>query len=173
MMETDFALLNRLYDPKIQSTDSKRYITLTTHNNKADSINQSALQRLTDPTFSFQATIAGEFPDKSFPTDLNLCLRKGAQVMFVKNETGELKRYFNGKLAVVTNITEDKIVVELADSNVKMELEKERLTGKFQLSLVNTQVALTGPNKNRHSKICACPDELISDGRFPSWFVFP
>jgi ATP-dependent exoDNAse (exonuclease V) alpha subunit len=125
MMETDFALLNGLYDPKIQSNDSKRYITLTTHNHKADSINQSALQQLTDPSFTFKATIAGEFPDKSFPTDQNLCLRKGAQVMFVKNETGELKRYFNGKLAVVTHITQDKIVVELADSSIKMELEKE------------------------------------------------
>lgn len=73
----------------------------------------------------FEAQIAGEFPDKSFPTDPNLSLRKGAQVMFVKNETGELKRYFNGKLAVVTTISEDKIVVELADSGIKMELEKD------------------------------------------------
>ena len=84
MNADDFALLNSLYDPKIQSTDSKRYITLTTHNNKADSINQSALQQLNDPSFQFEATITGEFPDKSFPTDQNLSLRKGAQVMFVK-----------------------------------------------------------------------------------------
>ncbi|HTE23863.1 ATP-dependent DNA helicase [Flavitalea sp.] len=125
MIANDFALLNGLYDPKIQSSDSKRYITLTTHNHKADSINQSALQQLTDPSYTFEATIAGEFPDKSFPTDHNLSLRKGAQVMFVKNETGELKRYFNGKLAVVTHITQEKIVVELADSAIKMELEKE------------------------------------------------
>ena len=125
MIANDFALLNGLYDPKIQSSDSKRYITLTTHNHKADSINQSALQQLNDPSFKFEATIAGEFPDKSFPTDQNLSLRKGAQVMFVKNETGELKRYFNGKLAVVTHITQEKIVVELADSAIKMELEKE------------------------------------------------
>ena len=125
LIESDFELLNSLYNPTLQSTDKERYITLTTHNNKADTINQSALHQLTDPPFVFEAKITGEFPDKNFPTDQNLSLRKGAQIMFVKNETGELKRYFNGKLAVVTSITQEKIIVQLSDSSVKMELEKE------------------------------------------------
>jgi len=125
LTNADFSLLNGLYKPAVQSTDQNRFITLTTHNHKADNINQSALSQLSDPSFLYEAEIAGEFPDKSFPTDQNLILRKGAQVMFVKNETGELKRYFNGKLAVVTCITENNIIVQLADTNIKMELEKE------------------------------------------------
>jgi hypothetical protein len=125
MLNDDFELLNSLYQPNLQSTSEDRYVTLTTHNNKADYINQSALQQLTDPSFTFEATIVGEFPDKSFPTEHHLCLRRGAQVMFVKNEVGELKRYFNGKLAVVTSITQDKIIVELSGSGLKMELEKD------------------------------------------------
>lgn len=125
MEANDFKVLNDLYNPALQSNDADRYITLTTHNHKADAINQSALQQLKDEEYSFPASIEGEFPDRSFPTEQSLCLKKGAQVMFVKNETGELKRYFNGKLAVVSSITETKIVVELAESGLRMELEKE------------------------------------------------
>ncbi len=124
----DYDTLNALYDPARQSMDQDRFITLTSHNHKADSINVSALQRLSDPSFTFDAAIEGEFPDKNFPTDPKLTLRKGAQVMFVKNETGELKRYFNGKLAVVTSIDAKTIIVQLAESGLKMELEKETWT---------------------------------------------
>ena len=124
----DYTVLNGLYDPQRQSIGQDRFITLTSHNNKADSINLSALQRLTEPAFTYEAIIEGDFPEKSFPTDHRLSLRKGAQVMFVKNETGELKRYFNGKLAIVTSISDTTVVVQLADSLIKMELEKETWT---------------------------------------------
>ncbi|RYF92600.1 MAG: helicase, partial [Chitinophagaceae bacterium] len=125
MIEDDFNILNKLYKPSLISSEDDRYITLTTHNHKADLTNQSALDKLEDPSYSFAATITGEFNEKNFPTDQQLTLRKGAQVMFVKNELGELKRYFNGKLAVVTSLTDERIVVELSGSGMKMALEKE------------------------------------------------
>ncbi|RYY30941.1 MAG: helicase [Chitinophagaceae bacterium] len=128
LTEEDYTILNGLYDPFRQSIEQDRFITLTSHNHKADSINVSALERLTDPAFTFEAAIDGDFPEKSYPTDYQLTLRKGAQVMFVKNETGELKRYFNGKLAIVTSVNDKTIVVQLADSLLKMELEKETWT---------------------------------------------
>ncbi|MET0243333.1 MAG: AAA family ATPase, partial [Flavitalea sp.] len=125
MIEDDFDALNKLYKPSLISSEDDRYITLTTHNHKADLTNQYALEKLEDPAFSFAATVTGEFNEKNFPADPQLTLRKGAQVMFVKNELGELKRYFNGKLAVVTSLTDERIVVELSGSGIKMALEKE------------------------------------------------
>ncbi len=125
MNDVDFDVLNGLYDPSRQSTDKDRFITLTSHNHKADSTNQTALGQLEDELFTFEAVINGDFPEKSFPTDRQLSLKKGAQVMFVKNETGELKRYFNGKLAIVTSISAGNVIVQLGDSQIKMELEME------------------------------------------------
>ena len=120
----DFEIINRRYDPTFKLNEQKGYIVLSTHNHKVDKINKEELLRLDSAEYSFSGKITGDFADNSLPTDLNLSLKKGAQIMFVKNDAGERKRYYNGKLGLVSSLSKDKVKVQFDNGN-EMELEKE------------------------------------------------
>ncbi|MEJ7587649.1 MAG: AAA family ATPase, partial [Ferruginibacter sp.] len=81
-----FELLHSRYIPGLQPSREENYITLTTHNNKADAINSKELNELPANEQTFDALVEGEFYEKSFPADLQLKLKEGAQVMFIKND---------------------------------------------------------------------------------------
>ena len=100
-------------------------ITLTTHNRKADTINSSELEKLPGPLFRFKGTIEKEFNENALPTELELCLKVGAQVMFIKNDSGENRRFFNGKLATVKRIIKDEIFLLPIGEDIELTLEKE------------------------------------------------
>lgn len=100
-------------------------ITLTTHNARADLINREALAKLPDDLHRFEAQVKGEFSDRSFPAERDLQLKIGAQVMFLKNDKGENRRYFNGKLATVSAIKHDAILVDLQDGQEPLEVKRE------------------------------------------------
>jgi len=104
--------LNKRYDPNFDPDNEDGYITLTTHNAQAQRINSEKLAKIKDKSYIFEATVTGNFPEYSFPTDEKLELKKGSQVMFVKNDVGSEKRYYNGKIAVITDIEEDRIEVQ-------------------------------------------------------------
>ncbi len=93
-------------------------VTLTTHNQKADAINVQELSKLSGDSFRFRATIESDFPERNYPTDEVLTLKKGARIMFIKNDTSEDKRYYNGKIATITHVDEDAIEVEFDDGDV-------------------------------------------------------
>jgi len=104
--------LNKRYDPNFDPDNEDGYITLTTHNAQAQRINSEKLAKIKARSYIFEATVTGNFPEYSFPTDEKLELKKGSQVMFVKNDVGSEKRYYNGKIAVITDIEEDRIEVQ-------------------------------------------------------------
>ncbi len=122
--ETDLQLLQRHYLPGFEQPEGEKFITLTTHNAKADTINQNRLDKLPGKLYEFRAEITKDFNDKALPADMVLQLKEGAQVMFIKNDKGESRRYYNGKIAMVTRIQNDTIVVTL-DDETELELEKE------------------------------------------------
>ena len=86
-------------------------ITLTTHNHKADRINQEHLDRIDLPPEILTAQVEGEFPQTSFPTPDRLTLKKGAQVMFLRNDASPDKRFYNGKIGRVSGIERDRVIV--------------------------------------------------------------
>jgi hypothetical protein len=86
-------------------------------------LNQTALQRLEGESHFIEATIVDEFPENIYPVLKRIELRKGAQIMFTRNDREGA--YFNGKLATVTSISGDKIVVQLAGSHISYTLKKE------------------------------------------------
>ena len=117
-------LLNSRYDPWFELNGNDGYIFLTTHNYKSDKTNAEELSKLKQKAASFKAEITGEFYEKSFPADELLELKIGAQVMFIKNDKEKVKRYFNGKIGVITKIETDKILVQCNDED-EIEVHKE------------------------------------------------
>lgn len=120
-----FDLLHSRYQPQFKPGKEGGYITLTTHNNKADAINFKALNELVEKPFSYKAGITGDFSEKAYPADDTLQLKMGAQVMFIKNDTEKIRRYFNGKIGVVTKLEAEKIMVLCKDATVPIEVRKE------------------------------------------------
>lgn len=105
----DLEDLNERYLPAFSETEG--YITLSARNATADRINQKELLLLNEPEFEYIAQVQGAFDPALFPTDLGLRLRKGAQVMFVRNDQEE-RRFVNGTIGKITHLDKDTIVVE-------------------------------------------------------------
>ena len=78
-------------------------IRLTTHNAQADKVNGMKLDALPGDAITFGAEIEGDFPENSYPADEVLSLKKGAQVMFIRNDSEA--GFYNGKLGKVTDIS--------------------------------------------------------------------
>ena len=107
--------LNKQYNPDFRPKKDDGFITLTTHNDRANSMNQTELVSLDTKSRYFRAEIDGDFPEYSFPTHEKLELKVGAQVMFIKNDSSPEKRYYNGKIGKITKIEEDEIFVQCPD----------------------------------------------------------
>lgn len=120
----DYELLEKQVNGNFDTKKNKGYITLTTHNRKADEINDKELDNLKAQEYVFLPEIIGDFPEKMYPLEPELVLKKGAQVMFVKNDLSFEKRYYNGKIGTVFYVSENEIEVYLPDDNVKITVEK-------------------------------------------------
>ena len=122
--KTDLDTLNARYNPTFKLPKDDRYVVLCTHNYKADKINAEELAALESERISFEGKVQGDFAENSYPTDFSLTLKVGAQIMFIRNDSGENRRYYNGKLATVSYLSEEKIFVQFEDGS-ELELEKE------------------------------------------------
>jgi hypothetical protein len=107
-------LLNTRCHPDFEPRPEEGYITLTTHNQQANRINDAKLSEIKAPLAEFRAEVTGVFPEFSFPTESRLLLKTGAQVMFARNDASREKRFYNGKIGTITNIEEDLVTVTCA-----------------------------------------------------------
>ncbi|MGJ1431647.1 helix-turn-helix domain-containing protein [Sphingobacterium spiritivorum] len=123
----DLEQLNVHYKADFEPASSDQYITLTSHNRLADTINQEELVRLPGKMLNIKAVIKDEFQQGSYPTDETLTLKIGAQVMFIKNDTGDDRKYFNGKIGTVKEINLDKqyVVVSFPDGSDDVMVKRE------------------------------------------------
>lgn len=119
------SVFENLFTPDFNRQKDDGYIILTTHNEKARVKNENELNQLTAAPFLYEAIVEGDFPDNVFPADPQLRLKVGAQVMFIKNDTEKIKKYFNGKIGTVVELEKDRIIVQCKDDpepiGVKME----------------------------------------------------
>ncbi len=120
----DYDLLNSRYMPGFTAAD-QQYITLTSHNAKADAINNERLQRLQTSVHEFSGAVKGDFSEKYLPTERVLKLKEGAQVMFIKNDSSGNGRYYNGRIATVRQIDHTGITVQFPDTQDELLVEKE------------------------------------------------
>lgn len=102
--------------------ESGGYIRLTTHNRLADNVNRQALSSLPGGEMRFDAKVNGDFPENAFPNERSLTLKTGAQVMFIKNDTGESRRFFNGKIGTVTGFGHNTVYVDMRDGGEPAEV---------------------------------------------------
>ena len=100
--ETLRILNSRVATQAVQQSDNQA-IVLTTHNRQADAINRRHMEALHGEQRFFEAKVKGNYPEKSLPCDRTLEIKIGERVMFVKNDSSGAHRYYNGKLATVTD----------------------------------------------------------------------
>lgn len=124
LSDSGLKLLQSRYNPLFVPPADDTYITLTTHNYKADQINGEEIAKIKGKIYTFDAEIQGEYPEKSYPTEKTLELKIGAKVMFLKNDTETPRRFFNGKIGMVESIEEDTINIKCPDDFEAIELGK-------------------------------------------------
>ena len=124
LSQNDVELLNKHVQPNFDPTKHEGYITLTTHNAKADEMNQSALRALDGKIKKFSSEITGEFPPHLFPLDETMEVKVGAQVMFIKNDLGFDKQFYNGKMGIVQKIDGDEIIVQCVEDKKVINVER-------------------------------------------------
>jgi DNA-binding NarL/FixJ family response regulator/nucleoside-triphosphatase THEP1 len=120
----DVALLERYYRADFVPKKEDKYITLTTHNQRADTLNKKSLEELAGVSYLFRATVEDEFAENSYPAEHILELKLGAQIMFIKNDQSGERRFFNGKIATVISLKTDAIEVETEGERERIILEK-------------------------------------------------
>lgn len=157
-------ILNRLRDNKLQADDVKTlnsyyrkdvsdqaeegYIHITTHNRKADLINERELEKLESKAYEYKAKVSGDFPENMYPLSDAIVLKLGAQVMFIKNDPSGEGQYYNGKIGKVVSLGSESIEVELDGDGVLVEVktylwENKRYklnadTGQVEESVIGT-----------------------------------
>ena len=117
-------VLNQYVNPTFDQHKNTGYITLTTHNAKADTINSDSLEALAAKSYAFQAEVVGDFPSNIYPLENQLQLKVGAQVIFVKNDLSFEKKYYNGKMGIVQKLSPSEIYVKFPEENEVIEVER-------------------------------------------------
>lgn len=119
----DIHILNERYSAEPPRGDG--YIVLCTHNHIADEINNRELAAIEGNTHRFEATTTGEINLRSLPAEQVLQMKKGAQVMFIKNDLQNPRRYYNGKIGTVADINASGIWVSFSEGGDKIQVPKE------------------------------------------------
>lgn len=113
LLNEDIQALNSHYSKDVSSKSGEGYIHITTHNRKADLINDGELEKLKGKSYQYRAKISGDFPEHMYPLSNAIVLKEGAQVMFVKNDPSPEAEYYNGKIGRVLSLSDDHIEVQL------------------------------------------------------------
>lgn len=141
---TDRSLLSSRLNPAFLPPRGSGYIRLTTHNNAADSYNESQLRKIPSPAITYSAKIQGTFPELSYPTADKLVIKQGAQVMFVKNDTTN-HLYYNGLIGEVIHADNAKALVKVEGQTAPIEVtpqqwENSRYRVNEQTNTIETEV---------------------------------
>ena len=102
---SDLQKLNQRVGARLDESDSKLAITLSTRRDTVDYINDSQLKLLPGEPTLFRGNIQGEFPENSLPTPMELYLKTGAQIIFIKNDIEH--QWVNGTLGTIIGFDED------------------------------------------------------------------
>ena len=119
----DLQLLNTRYGTSIQHSEEDMYITLATRRDNVDFINDKKLTELPGDPIVFHGEITGEFPESSLPTQKDLILKPGAQIIFIKNDYE--RRWVNGTIGTVSGIDEEGTIYVITDDGKECDVKKD------------------------------------------------
>lgn len=119
----DLQLLNTRYGAAVTQSQQDIYITLATKRDNVDFINERKLSGLPGEAAVFTGEIQGEFPESSLPTQMDLELKPGAQVIFIKNDYD--RRWVNGTIGTVSGIDEEGVIYVITEDGKECDVKKE------------------------------------------------
>ncbi len=133
--------LNSRYIENFEPTDEDAYITLTSHNATAQGINAQKLTLIKEKSHHFKAEIEGDFPAFAYPTDEDIELKVGAQVMFVKNDATFNKQFYNGKIGKIVRIKAQEIIVQCPKDDFEITVLRAEWTNvKYALNETTKEI---------------------------------
>ena len=99
------------------------YITLATRRDTVDFINEKKLAELPGDSTIFTGEIKGEFPENSLPTQMELEVKPGAQIIFIKNDYE--RRWVNGTIGTIAGIDEDETLYVITEDGKEVDVKKD------------------------------------------------
>jgi len=121
----DIQILNARVGASLETEKSQLAITLSTRRDTVDFINDKHLEELPGKPTRFTGEVKGEFPESSLPTPIDLDVKPGAQIIFIKNDMD--RRWVNGSLGVIEAIDEEaQILYVITEDGEEYEVERER-----------------------------------------------
>lgn len=120
----DLQLLNTRYGTRIKESEEDMYVTLATRRDNVDYINERKLAELPGEPVILPGEITGEFPESSLPTQKDLELKTGAQIIFIKNDME--RRWVNGTIGVVSGIDTDGTLYIITDDGRECDVSREQ-----------------------------------------------
>ena len=125
--DSDFSLINQRVGAQLESVSKQEddfTITLSTRRDIVDWINSEELNKLNGESTMFLGEIKGEFPESSLPTPIELNLKVGAHIMFIKNDIE--KQWVNGTLGIVIGIDEESgILYVRTEEGEDLQVQRE------------------------------------------------
>lgn len=123
----DLESLNSRVEKNIVKKDeanSRMKIILAARRDVVDYTNEQRLSELPGAPTIFYGNISGDFPESSLPTPMELQVKPGAQIIFIKND--KEKRWVNGTLGIIIEIDEDAGIITIAnEEGIEFTVERE------------------------------------------------
>jgi hypothetical protein len=119
----DLQLLNTRYNTQIEENESDMYITLATRRDTVDFINEKKLSELPGESTILTGEIHGEFPESSLPTQMELEVKPGAQIIFIKNDYDH--RWVNGTIGTISGIDEEDTLYVITEDGQEFDVKKD------------------------------------------------
>ena len=119
----DLQLLNTRSNTHIKELESDMDITRATRRDTVDFINEKKLAELPGDSTIFTGEIKGEFPENSLPTQMELEVKPGAQIIFIKNDYE--RRWVNGTIGTIAGIDEDETLYVITEDGKEVDVKKD------------------------------------------------
>ncbi len=127
--DEDLKLINSRVDNSFQPSTEALYMTLTSTRAASDNINESRLAELETEEQTVVGYVEKDFPEQMMPTSLNLTLKVGAQVVFVRNDMEG--RWYNGSVGSVEGIEKDGVWVRVVTDDAKSQDQDSHEDGEY------------------------------------------
>ena len=109
--EIEESVLETLNQRCVVDIPCEGVVTLATRNDIVKEINENKLNQISSQEFVYKAEISGNLSESYFPTEEFLMLKKGAQVMLLKNDSDG--RWVNGTVGVIDSLSQMEIKVKI------------------------------------------------------------